>query len=175
MSTSIISGEQSNTKFLAVFATEAELDHCRVALQQDGIDPNQVVSIAPHEQNYARKLEPEPQGIERTAIRSHVLFGGLGLLIGLVIWVALYASEVEFIVASPIISLLPFVLLFPVAGMMLGGFVTLRPDHLIVIEGVKQAQSKGQWSLIVHSRNSNQKAHLEQWFKDANIHAVHSV
>lgn len=47
MSTSIISGEQSNTKFLAVFATEAELDHCRVALQQDGIDPNQVVSIAP--------------------------------------------------------------------------------------------------------------------------------
>lgn len=175
MSTSIISGEQSNTKFLAVFATEAELEHCRTALEQDGIDPNQLATIAPAEKNYARKLEPEAQGIERTAVRSHALFGGLGLLVGVVIWVALYASEVEFIVASPVISLLPFILLFPVAGMMIGGFVTLRPDQLIISEGVTQAQKKGQWSLVVHSRNANQKAHLEQWFKQASIHVVHSI
>ncbi len=174
MSTSLLSGEQSNTKFLAVFETQAELEHCRAALEQEGYDPNQLAIIAPDEKQYSRKLEPETKGVARTAVRSHVLFGGLGLLVGIVLWVSMFASEVEFIVASPVLSLVPFLFVGVSAGLLLGGFFTLRPDHLIVIDGVKQAQKQGHWSLVVHSRNANQKAQLEQWFKAADIHVVHS-
>ena len=58
---------------------------------------------------------------------------------------------------------------------LLGGFLTLRPDHLMVIQGVKEAKRQGRWSLIVHSRNATQTVQVEEWFNTANISAVRSL
>lgn len=175
MSTNPISGEQSNTKFLAVFDTEADLEQCKVTLEEAGYDPRQLAVIAPHERNYSRKIEPEPKGIFRTAIKAHVLFAILGFLLGLGLWAGLYWSGVALIASSPVVSVIPFLFIFTSAGLLLGGFMTLRPDHLLVIQGVKTAKREGRWSLVVHSRNPTQTVQVEQWFETANISFTRSL
>ena len=175
MSTNAISGEQSNTKFLAVFDTEAELEQCRIALEQVGYDPNQLATIAPHERRYSRKLEPESQGVFRTAIKAHTLFGLIGFALGFALWGGLYISGLPLIASSPIVSLIPFLFVLTSAGLLLGGFMTLRPDHLLVIQGVKSAKRAGRWSLVVHSRNATQTVQVEQWFDTAGVPVVHSL
>lgn len=175
MSTNPISGEQSNTKFLAVFDTQAELEQCKTALEQTGYDPNQITVVAPHDRRYSRKIEPESKGIFQTAIRAHTLFGILGFLVGLGLWAGLYWSGIPMIVSSPVVSVIPFLFVFTSGGLLLGGFLTLRPDHLMVIQGVKEAKRQGRWSLIVHSRNATQTVQVEEWFKTANISAVRSL
>lgn len=175
MSTNAISGEQSNTKFLAVFDTEAELEQCRIALEQAGYDPNQLAVITPGERHYGRKLEPEAQGIFRTAIKAHTLFGLIGFALAIAIWGGLYLAGIPIIVASPLISLVPFVFILTSVGLLLGGLITFRPDQLVVIQGVKSAQRAGRWSLVVHSRNATQSVQVQQWFDTAGIPVVHSL
>lgn len=53
--------------------------------------------------------------------------------------------------------------------------MTLRPDHLLVIQGVKTAKREGRWSLVVHSRNPTQTVQVEQWFETANISFTRSL
>mgnify|MGYP006174973895 CR=1 FL=1 len=74
-------GERSLTLVAATFPTRAAAVDAATTLQaelpQAGVD-----LIHPHDVNLARKLEPESQGIWRTAIRSHLVLGLAGLVLG---------------------------------------------------------------------------------------------
>ncbi|GAA5087135.1 hypothetical protein GCM10023337_07270 [Paenalcaligenes hermetiae] len=169
MSTNMLSGEQSNTKLVAIFKSKQGAEQCAEQLQQRGFDSNQLAIIAPHEKHYSRKLEPEQQGVKRTAIRSHVVLGAAGFVLAWLIWGGLYLAGVELIVSSPIKSLIPILFFCTAGGLMLGGFVTMRVDHQAVIQEVDEAVDEGYWSLVMHSRDHQQTKRIEAFLKDQQI------
>jgi len=77
-------GERSLTLVAATFPNRAAAVDAATTLQaelpQTGVD-----LIHPHDVNLARKLEPESQGIWRTASRSHLMLGLAGLVLGAVV------------------------------------------------------------------------------------------
>ena len=157
MNWQMLFGEKATTKIAAVFDSESQaLSAADFLKSAAGLQSTQVLLVEPYERDYAKKLEPEPQGVARTAIRAHAMLGLAGLVAGILIWFALYAADIPAIDSSPGLSAMAIIFLGSIAGLLLGGLITSRPDHQIVIQRVKTATEAGQWSLIVHPRDARE-------------------
>lgn len=149
--------EKATTKVAAIFDTEVAASTTAARVKDAaGLQATQVLLIEPYEKNYAKKLEPEMQGVARTAVRAHLVLGLAGLVAGALIWIALYSAEVEAIRTTPGLSALAFLFFGAIAGMLLGGLVTARPDHQLVVQRVQTATGEGRWSLVIHPRDATQ-------------------
>ncbi|HUH87088.1 MAG TPA: hypothetical protein VL003_03445 [Pusillimonas sp.] len=169
-------GEGATTKIAAVYETRDAASAAAQALsRQAKLEPSQWMLVAPEERDYARKLEPESKGIARTGIRAHLILGAVGFLVGVVLWAVLYALPITYIVASPGASAAVIVSFATILGMMLGGLVTARPDHQIVILKVRKAAEQGKWSLVLHPRNPEQCDALMKALTDAGVDVVRTV
>lgn len=144
-------GENATTKIAASFGTEERMSAVAVMLRtRVQLLPDQVRTVRPGEHGFGRKLEPEGIGIVRTAFKAHIILGLAGLIVGFLAWLWLYLSGIEAIVSSPGLSVGAFLFFGAIAGMLLGGLVTARPDHVLVIEHVRSASEEGRWSLVIH-------------------------
>ena len=150
-------GEKATTKIAVVFKTEAQaIEAARSLKMAADLQSTQVQFIAPYEQQFSRKIEPEVQGIVRTAVRSHLALGATGLILGFVVWLALYALAWPTIRTTPVISAVALMFFATAGGMMLGGLITARPDHQVVIQRIRNAAQAGDWSLVIHPRDPEQ-------------------
>ena len=84
MSKMSLFGERSLTLVAATFSDRTTAVDAATALQAD-LPQTEVDLLRPHDANFARKMEPESQGIMRTAIRSHLVLGLAGLVLGAVV------------------------------------------------------------------------------------------
>lgn len=150
-------GERATTKIAGVFESESAAHAAADSLKSTvGLQSTQVLLVDPQEKDYAKKLEPEPQGIARTAMRAHIMLGLAGFVAGILVWSGLYAADLPAILSSPGLSAMAVIFLCTIAGLLLGGLVTSRPDHQVVIHRVRKAAEEGHWSLIVHPRTARE-------------------
>lgn len=169
-------GERATTKIAAVFDTrDAASATAEALVHQAKLASTQWMLVAPDEKGFARKLEPETKGIARTGIRAHLILGAIGLLVGVILWIVLYLLPITYIVASPLASAAVIISFATILGMMLGGLVTARPDHQIVILKVRKAAEQGKWSLVLHPRSPEQCETLMQALADAGADVVRTV
>ena len=150
----VLFGEKATTKIAAFFATEREAAQVAEDLRSGAeMQTTQLTLVSPFDTDWAKKIEPESQGVSRTAWRSHAILGIIGLIIGLAVWLILFWSDVLTITSTPLMSAVAFMFFASIAGLLLGGLVTIRPDHERVIRKVKKASDDGRWSLIMHPRD----------------------
>jgi hypothetical protein len=169
-------GEMATTKIAATFETEAAAASAVATLHSStGLHTAQLQLIKPYEKEYSKKLEPETRGILRTALRTHLILGAVGAVVGALVWGLLYANGLPTIVSSPQASAVAFVFFSAVGGMLLGGLITSRPDHQIVIQRVQEATQTGRWSLVVHPRNPRQCDAAMAVLKKLDPHMVRSI
>ena len=169
-------GEKATTKLAAFFDTQEALDELSAQLRSvSGLQNPQLLVVRPHSADFDRRLEPETQGVARTAVRSHLILGAVGLLFGVALWGVLYAMDIGAIVASPYYSGGAIIAFSTVAGLLLGGLITARPDHQIVIQAVDTATKEGRWTLIVHPRDEAQCKSAESVLEAANVESVRSI
>lgn len=154
MSTSAIFNERYRSKVGAEFD---DVDQARAAAervtQRTGIEPEQVLVIEPGDPNFERKLEPETRGIERTLVMSHVTLGLTGTAIGIVVALLLILLGIELFSANPFYSVLVFGFFGAIAGLLLGGLLSLRPDHDRLIAAARTTGHEGRWFVLVHARD----------------------
>ncbi|WP_148714623.1 riboflavin biosynthesis protein RibA [Chitinolyticbacter meiyuanensis] len=157
MLSEMISGEHARTKVAAVFdsqsGAEAAAEAVRVAT---GAQPEQVELVGPGDEQFGRKIEPESHGIVRTAIRAHLTMAVLGVTVGLVVYAGFFAVGERAILSSPIASAAVLAALGAIFGLLAGGLVTARPDHLAVVAPVRKAIRAGRWAVVVHPVSSRQ-------------------
>jgi hypothetical protein len=157
MAASPITGEVSNSKLAAVFAHERDALAAVQALSAAlSLGPEQVKLITPAEPHPGRKLEPESRGIWHTIVKAHVRLGIVGAIAGLLAFAGLYLIGVPFIVSSPVAAVLVLLFFGTVAGLMLGGLVSLRPDHDRYVEVTRDAMADGATTVVVHAFSADQ-------------------
>jgi len=76
-------------------------------------------------------------------VRAHIIFGIVGFVVGLVLYVVLYSVGVRLITSTPIAGALAILFFATIFGLMFGGFVALRPDHDVIITSVPEAVDAG--------------------------------
>lgn len=169
-------GERSTTKIVAVFDSEenafSTIERLKERVRLMG---NQLALVHPHEKEYDKKIEPETRGIARTAVRAHLILGGVGFIVGVLVWAALYGLGWPTIHSSPGMAAIAIIFFTTIGGLLLGGLVTARPDHDLVIQRVRTAVENGKWSLVVHPRNPRQCTEAEVLLNEASDDVWRSI
>lgn len=149
-------GERSLTKVAAVFNDRADAQAMVARLQSlPGMAPGQV-----------RMLEPEQRGIFRTMIRAHVVTGFAGSVLGLLLYAWLLRSGTPLIISSPLLAFIAVVGFCTTFGLLAGGLVTMRPDHVGLIAEVREALEQGRWAVVVHPTDTAQTRQARALLQD---------
>ncbi len=152
-----IFGERSLTKVAGVFmnrdrAQDAAQHVKQAAVLADGqlflVGPPD--GIAPDSRAFSSKLEPEQAGIWRTLVRAHLIAGTAGVVLGVLLYLGFVVAGSAAVTSTPAMGLVVFVFFGGVSGLLLGGLLTLRPDHYRVISTVRRAIRKGRWAVVIH-------------------------
>jgi hypothetical protein len=155
---SVLFGERSLTKVAAFFHQGRDAYAAAQRVVREGRLPiKSVVVIGPGDRSPGRKLEPEGQAIFATLLRSHLILGAAGLVAGLVFGGFLIVAGIEFAAASPYCTMGAATAFGLIGGLILGGLVTLRPDHELLINRVKEGLRMGRWVVVVHPTNPDQE------------------
>jgi hypothetical protein len=135
----------------------------------------QVSVVEPRDRFVARKLEPEISGIWHTALRTHGVLGVGGFLLGLVLgWIAV-DNNWWGAASTPVLSVIVIASFIMIAGLLCAGFVTLRPDHTLVIDKVRQASKSGKWAVVAHPTNAEETERTTETLERAGGELVRSL
>jgi len=148
-------GERSLTLVAATFPNRASAVDAATALQAE-LPQTEVDLIHPHDVHLARKLEPESQGIWRTASRSHLMLGLAGLVLGAGVAATLIGIGWPAAVKSPMLATLFLSNLGLFVGLMVAGLLTLRPDRSRVVTSIRKRSLSGDWAVVAHPTGPSQ-------------------
>lgn len=155
-------GERATTKLVAVFDTAAAAEDAAERLRSGaGLNAGQVRILVPGDARLDIKVEPEPAGVARTAVRTHVAFGAAGFVVGVLVWFVLFSTRFDLVRGTPLASAVAIVFFLTMAGLLLGGFLTLRPDHQILITRLRSALESGKWCVVIHPRSPEECDRVE--------------
>lgn len=157
MKTSAIIGERYVSKVGAVFASAEDARRAADAVvTRADVARSEVRLIEPGDSSdrESHKLEPETRGIARTLVRAHITLGIAGAVCGAVLGGLLLLTGVGAFTSNPWITLGWLTAFGAVGGLLLGGFVALRPDHDALNLKVEEATRDGHhWAVVVHVRD----------------------
>lgn len=171
-----LTGEVSNSKVAAVFTDASKARDVAARVRSSlQLSEAQVQVVTPTDLRPGQKLEPESQGIFRTMIRSHLILGALGAVAGAVLFAVLWARGLPLIVNSAVMAASVLVAFGAVAGLFLGGLVTLRPDHDLYIIKVREALADGHSAVVVHAFSREQSAQAAVLLGDAHGEVVSTL
>lgn len=163
---SVFFGERSVSKVAGLFnSNDMALIAAQSVVDISSLDVSQVRVLGPSDTvvsddaRVARAIEPEPYGIWQTLLKAHLAAGLLGLVAGVLLFAAMMLVGIQAVVSSPFLSLVAFAGFGLIFGLMVGGVLSLRPDHGRVLAVVRQGLEHGQWAVIAHPCNA-QQTHL---------------
>ena len=154
-----VTAEVSNHKLAAVFADAHAAHEAAAALRRErGLAASQVKLVTRASTDVDIQLEPEGGGIWRTIVRAHLRLGIWGGVAALLAFALLYWGGVPFVVQSPVAAVLALLFFGITAGLLLGGLVSLRPDHDPYVQATRDALDAGHATVIVHALSAEQNA-----------------
>ncbi|MHB8914915.1 MAG: hypothetical protein ACYC4K_03785 [Thiobacillus sp.] len=177
----ILFGERSLTKIAAIFDSRSKAETTVLRLRQAaGMSDAQVKLVGPEDNvgvvdaPLSRKLEPESSGIWHTLLRTHVVTGTVGLVLGALLYTWLRFDGNDSIANYPFLSLVVLVFFGGIFGMLFGGLLSLRPDHYRVMAAVRKAIKRGRWAVISHPVNPEQTREVIDELHRQHINVVRS-
>ena len=160
---SSVTGELSDSKVAAIFDSESTARRIAHELRGAlGMQDSQVQVVTALDRHPGRKLEPEGRGIFRTIIIAHYKLGLAGLALGTLLFVALYMAGFTAIVSSPVLAAALIIGYGGIFGLMIGGLVSLRPDHDPYLIKVREALKEGRTAVVVHAMNADERSQAEE-------------
>lgn len=171
-----ITGETFDHKISAVFDKESEaIDAVEKIRQHTDLRDAQIFLINPRDRRAGKRLEPEDKGIWRTLLRAHLWLGIAGAAVGLLLYVLLMAIGIPFIRANPTPSAIILLAFGIIGGMMLGGLVTIRPDHDPYLISARKALREGKYVVAVHAASLEQQQQAKKILDDRSEDTTRSL
>ncbi len=167
MALSAIFGERYLSKAGGVFDSEEEArEVARRIGDRTTVTSGQVEVVNPHDPQVGRKLEPETTGIAYTLAKSHITLGFAGAVVGVLVGLLLVFFGGQAFATSPYYTTIVAAAFGATAGLLLGGLVSIRPDHDPLITEVQRAAKQGRWAVVVHARDEDEKRAVEAVLKE---------
>lgn len=155
---SSVTGEVSNSKIAAIFPDARTAQASAARLREEmRLSERQIQVIAPGDRRPNRKLEPEGGGILRTVIVAHYRLAIVGAIVGVIAFAVMYGMDIPFVTRSPAGAFGMLLFYGTVGGLMIGGLVSLRPDHDPYIIKVREAVREGRAAVVVHIVDAQQR------------------
>ena len=171
-----ISGEHFDHKVAAIFQDEFSAKRAVDILRKTtSLQNQQIFVVSPNDRHPGWELEPVDRGIWRTMLRAHVWLGLIGAVVGLLLFLILFATGIPFIVANAITAAAIAIAFGAVFGMMFGGLMTLRPDHMPYVSVSQSALRKGKFIVAVHASSANQLKEANYAFNKLQVKTVSSL
>ena len=98
-----------------------------------------------------------------TILRVVVFAGGV---VGLLLYAWLLRSGTPLIASSPLLAFIAVVGFCTTFGLLAGGLVTMRPDHVGLITEVREALEQGRWAVVVHPTDTAQTRQARALLQD---------
>jgi hypothetical protein len=157
--TTAVFGERFPWKVGAVFDDpEAARQAFEAVTAEAALPPSQVRMVKPGETAGKRRLEPESRGIGWTIVRAHLTLGMVGALVGMLVAGVLLLTGIGAFTSSPLVTAVLATVFGFVAGLLLGGLVSLRPDQDVLSVRLEDALRDGQhWAVLVHARDHGEE------------------
>lgn len=162
-------GERSLTKVAGLFAQKSQAESSvEQVLRSGGLNAAQVRLLGPQDARTARRelfgraMEPESAGIARTFLQTHLVGGMAGAVAGLALYLWFYRAGHPMIASGPVVAFIAIVGFAATFGLLLGGLLTMRPDHVRLITRVRSALRHNQWAVVAHPINSEQTERVRQ-------------
>lgn len=158
----VLLGEDFPHKVSAEYDSQQSADQAvQLLVNHAELPRKQIRVIRPHDPNMARKIEPGVKGIARTLMKSHIVLGLGGLVLGLLAATLLTTIGPALTRSSPLFTFIALGFLFPVVGLMLAGLISLRPDQDFLIEKTRTATDTGHWTVIAHCSSPEQQTRVK--------------
>lgn len=154
-------GERSVTKVAALYNSRVQAEAAMRDLLTGGrFSPAQVKLLSPSSAMPARHeefdaaVEPDDGGVRLTLLRAHAATALLGLTGGAGLCCGLLVSGNPGLRSSPVIGLVICAALGTMFGLLVGGLVSLRPDHSWLFASIRRALQSGKWAVVAHPRDA---------------------
>ncbi len=158
-----LTGERSDHKVAGIFPEQEAARRAAEELRELlALQASQLEVLSPGAEGVNRALEPEQAGIFHTILRSHAWLGLAGAVAGLVVFGVLYALGLPLVLRSAWPAALVLTFFGAIAGMLLGGLVSLRPDHDPYISRVRAGLEGGASAVVVHAFDLAQRGKAEE-------------
>jgi len=138
-------------------------ERAQALMEKSCLKPAQVKLVSPDDGRMSPKLEPESGRIFSTMLSAHLWTALSGLTAGIVLaWVLINIGP-NWARSNPFFTVLAFAWVGTLATALLGGLITLRPDRTHLAVAARDAREEGNWTVVAHCRNQDEKrAALDQ-------------
>lgn len=77
--------------------------------------------------------------------------------------------------SSPLLAFIAFVGFGITFGLLLGGLIAIRPDHVWLITAVRRALQENRWAVIVHPTDAAQTAAARELLRGSGAEVLKSL
>lgn len=142
---------------------------------QFGVQFKSIEILKPKGRSLENLLEPENKDTKNTVIRSHITMGLVGLCTGGLVVLWLHQLQVPMVVFSPLYMTFIVMALGGVGGLLLGGLISLKPDHDNLIHFSRQVSYQSRWMLLVNVESAEQKKAVRRYLQTCSDEIVASL
>ncbi|MBO1518589.1 hypothetical protein [Oceanisphaera pacifica] len=154
----VLIGEQFPHKVSATYNRQSDAEQAVKSLVDNtNIPREQIKLVHPKDPQIARKLEPEVEGVRRTFVKSHLVFGGIGFIVGIIVATLLITIGPAITRSSPVFTYIAILFLFTLIPLLAAGLISFRPDQDPLINKTREAAQSAQWTLVAHCADQEQQ------------------
>lgn len=175
-------GEKSLTKVVGLFIDKTQADAAAAdVMKTPGMVAGQTRVLGPqdakmsHRELFGRSMEPEQHGIFKTMLITHGVTGLAGGVLGVLLFIWFYRNGQPMVVSSPMLAFIAMVGFGMTFGLILGGLLTIRPDHIWLISAVRSALKENRWAVVVHPTDAEQTVAAKETLRQSGAEVLKSL
>ncbi|MCW8092140.1 hypothetical protein [Alteromonas sp. ASW11-130] len=168
--------DSEHLQIAAIYDTAEEARMSANELNQDtGVAPQQIVVIDPNDTHYSEKLEGSSRSIGKFMWNSHLLLGGVGLIVGLLAAFLLVNFGPALTQQNPMFTYIALISPGIFMGLFAAGLFSLRPDRTEIIETVRHALKTHHYALVVNLKKNQSAAKVAEVLKRKSSQVVEAI
>lgn len=164
----------SENKVAGFYPDGVTLERAAAQLETQGVGREQMSVITPDDEFPADKVETDSKAVKQDMWKFHLAAGVTGLGAGIVLAALLTMLGPSLFSSSPLMTFIILTNVGFLGGLMVGGFIALRPDQDVLIDRVRKSNSEKRWTLVVRTASAKQREKV-QIFLRASAQSVSST
>ncbi len=165
-----------NTQLASIFAEQDKAKYTiSEVIRHTPVAPEQITVISPNDPDFNRKLEGESRELGKMMWYSHLILGGAGLLIGMIVAYVLVEFGPALTQNNPLFTYVAMISPGIFIGLFVAGLLSLRPDRTEVIDVVREAVRNKHYAVIVNLRKGQPVDIISELFSKHSQRVVAAV